>query len=230
MTEVSEGTGRRSPLLERGAEHGGGEQRRQEAADVGKASSRWHELVSELARPALSQPKTPTAPQSSAAEALRVNQNSPPHSTESESQAVRSTLEKAVQAAKADAQWSASGLPESLQRTVQLCTSEGPGAAKTAALGLLDFHQIVKNTKLRSPKTPSPPVSPHRDEETPGSKLGASRAFCAASCCTDARFFTGCLLFCRRSMLSNFSIRQQAQYISNKRQCAAGDVRLAQSG
>ena len=185
MAEVSEGTGRRSPLLERGAEHGGGEQRRQEAADVGKASTRWHELVSELARPALSQPKAPAAPQySTATEALSINQNSPPHSPERESQAVRSTLEKAVQAAKADAQWSASGLPESLQRTVQLCSSEGPGAAKTAALGLLDFHQIVKNTKLRSPKTPSPPVSPHREEERPNSKQGKGCAFCAASCWT----------------------------------------------
>lgn len=170
--------------MERGAEHGGGEQRRQEAADTGKASTRWHELVSELARPALSQSKAPAAPQSSATETPSINQNSPPQSPESEGQAVRSTLEKAVQAAKADAQWSASGLPESLQRTVQLCTSEGPGAAKTAALGLLDFHQIVKNTKLRSPKTPSPPVSPHREEERPTSKQGKSCAFCAASCCT----------------------------------------------
>ncbi|KAK9835653.1 hypothetical protein WJX74_005051 [Apatococcus lobatus] len=178
MTAVSNGTGRRSPLLERGTEHGGGEQRRLEAerANVGKASTRWHELVSELARPALSQPKPQTAPQTLPAEPT-VNQNSPPHSAkDSESQAVRSTLEKAVQAAKADAQWSASGLPESLQRTVQLCSSEGPGAAKTAALGLLDFHQIVKNTKLRSPKTPSPPVSPHREDERPSSKEGPGSA------------------------------------------------------
>ena len=180
MTNSSPDSGRRSPLLEKAAEHGGGMHARREAdhSDDAKASTRWHELVSELAKPALSHVKTQTAPQSGAENAA-ANQNFPPRTAENDSQTIRVTLEKAVQAAKADSQWSASGLPESLQRTVQLCSSEGPGAAKTAALGLLDFHQMVKNSKLRSPKTPSPPVSPEREEDRQGSKQGeyCSRPF-----------------------------------------------------
>ncbi len=175
MKQSTSDTGRRSPLQEKAAEHGGGMQPRREAdrADDAKASTRWHELVSELAKPALSQTKAQPIAQNEA-EQTAANQNSPPRSSEYDSQKVLTTLEKAVQAAKADSQWSASGLPESLQRTVQLCSSEGPDAAKTAALGLLDFHQMVKNSKLRSPKTPSPPVSPEREEDRQGSKQGDS--------------------------------------------------------
>ena len=168
-------------MLENGREHGGGMQPRPEAddADDTKASTRWHELVSELAKPALSNSK-PQSPKRNAAEAAAAEtQNSPPEGGGSDSQAVKTTLEKAVQAAKADSQWSASGLPESLQRTVQLCSSEGPDAAKTAALGLLDFHKIVKKSKLRSPKTPSPPVSPDREDERQGIKQGGFSLPCS---------------------------------------------------
>ncbi|KAK9867594.1 hypothetical protein WJX84_001566 [Apatococcus fuscideae] len=177
----------RSVLLEKGTAQGGGKQ----LADDGKASSRWHELVSELAKPSLSQSKAQTAAQP-ASEPQSASQTSPSKTVDSDSQAVRSTLEKAVEAAKADSQWSSSGLPESLERTVQLCTSEGPGAAKTAALGLLDFHQIVKNTKLRSPKAQSPPVSPPREAQWPASSK-EGQPVVGLSPATDNRQTTGSL-------------------------------------
>jgi len=40
--------------------------------------------------------------------------------------------------------WACSGLPEFLQRAVDLCERGSVAAACTAALNLLDFHVIVK--------------------------------------------------------------------------------------
>ena len=65
---------------------------------------------------------------------------------------VSGVLSKAVEVARKDSDWNSSGLPESLQRALELCDKQGPAAAIAAALRLLDFQQIVKAKSGNSPK------------------------------------------------------------------------------
>lgn len=70
----------------------------------------------------------------------------------SESSNVSGVLAKALEVARRDSDWNSSGLPESLQRALDLCDKEGPAAAVAAALRLLDFKQIVEAKSSNSPK------------------------------------------------------------------------------
>ena len=65
---------------------------------------------------------------------------------------VSGVLAKAVEVARSDSDWNSSGLPESLQRALDLCDKQGPTAAISAALRLLDFKQIVEAKSSNSPK------------------------------------------------------------------------------
>lgn len=69
-----------------------------------------------------------------------------------ESRDVSKVLTKAVELARKDSDWNSSGLPESLQRALDLCDKQGPAAAVAAALRLLDFQQIVEAKNGNSPK------------------------------------------------------------------------------
>lgn len=61
-------------------------------------------------------------------------------------------LTEAVRVASQDSDWNSSGLPESLQRALDLCDKQGPAAASAAALRLLDFQHIVEAKSSNSPK------------------------------------------------------------------------------
>ncbi|KAL0045119.1 hypothetical protein WJX82_008943 [Trebouxia sp. C0006] len=65
---------------------------------------------------------------------------------------VNSLLTEAVRVASQDSDWNSSGLPESLQRALDLCDKQGPAAASAAALRLLDFQHIVEAKSSNSPK------------------------------------------------------------------------------
>lgn len=65
---------------------------------------------------------------------------------------VNSLLTEAVRVASQDSDWNSSGLPESLQRALDLCNKQGPAAASAAALRLLDFQHIVEAKSSNSPK------------------------------------------------------------------------------
>ncbi|KAL0025629.1 hypothetical protein WJX79_010618 [Trebouxia sp. C0005] len=65
---------------------------------------------------------------------------------------VSSLLTEAVRVASQDSDWNSSGLPESLQRALDLCDKQGPAAASAAALRLLDFQHIVEAKSSNSPK------------------------------------------------------------------------------
>lgn len=65
---------------------------------------------------------------------------------------VSGVLTKAVALARKDSDWNSSGLPESLQRALDLCDKQGPAAAAATALRLLDFQQIVEAKSGNSPK------------------------------------------------------------------------------
>ena len=65
---------------------------------------------------------------------------------------VHSLLTEAVSVASKDSDWNSSGLPESLQRALDLCDKQGPAAASSAALRLLDFQHIVEAKSSSSPK------------------------------------------------------------------------------
>ena len=65
---------------------------------------------------------------------------------------VSGVLTKAVEVARKDSVWNSSGLPESLQRALELCDKQGPAAAVAAALRLLDFQQMVEAKSGNSPK------------------------------------------------------------------------------
>lgn len=65
---------------------------------------------------------------------------------------VSGLLSEAVDVAQKDSDWNSSGLPESLQRAVDLCNKQGPAAATAAALRLLDFQHIVEAKSSNSPK------------------------------------------------------------------------------
>lgn len=69
-----------------------------------------------------------------------------------EQQIVSGVLSQAVEVARKDSDWNSSGLPESLQRALDLCDKQGPAAAAAAALRLLDFQQIVEAKNGNSPK------------------------------------------------------------------------------
>ena len=71
-------------------------------------------------------------------------------------QKVSSLLKQAKDAASKDSDWNSSGLPESLQRALDLCDKQSPSAAIAAALRLLDFHHIVEAKSSNSPKSTSP--------------------------------------------------------------------------
>ena len=65
---------------------------------------------------------------------------------------VTTLLKEAVDAASKDSDWNSSGLPENLQRALDLCDRQGPAAATAAALRLLDFQHIVEAKSSNSPK------------------------------------------------------------------------------
>ena len=74
-----------------------------------------------------------------------------------EQHTVSGVLAKAVEVARKDSDWNSSGLPESLQRALDLCDKQGPAAAVAAALRLLDFQQIVEAKSGNSPRiSPKP--------------------------------------------------------------------------
>ena len=74
----------------------------------------------------------------------------------SDKEEVLSLLEQAKDAASKDSDWNSSGLPESLQRALELCDKQSPSAAVAAALRLLDFQHIVEAKSSNSPKSTSP--------------------------------------------------------------------------
>ncbi len=65
---------------------------------------------------------------------------------------VSDVLTEAVAVARKDSDWNSSGLPESLQRALDLCDKQGPAVAIAAALRLLDFQHIVEAKSSNSPK------------------------------------------------------------------------------
>ena len=71
-------------------------------------------------------------------------------------QEIYSLLDQAKDAASKDSDWNSSGLPESLQRALELCDKQSPSAAVAAALSLLDFQHIVEAKSSNSPKSTSP--------------------------------------------------------------------------
>ena len=81
---------------------------------------------------------------------------------------VSGLLSEAVDVARKDSDWNSSGLPESLQRAVDLCNKQGPAVATAAALRLLDFQHIVEAKSSSSPKG-----SPKQGPEVPASLLQA---------------------------------------------------------
>ncbi|KAK9833264.1 hypothetical protein WJX81_000910 [Elliptochloris bilobata] len=93
---------------------------------------------------------------------------------------VRRTLSAALQSAKEDANWSSSGLPESLQRALDLCERGSVVAACTAAQNLLGFHEIVKrNTSCSSRNAGRSP--PHGSDAEPGTAAAQHPAHTAAA-------------------------------------------------
>ena len=106
---------------------------------------------------------------------------------------VSGVLSKAVEVARKDSDWNSSGLPESLQRALDLCDKQGPAAAVAAALRLLDFQQIVEAKSGNSPKG-SPKQGQHAVQtqlvcaahlpHQSALAFGLSRMF---ACCAEAK-------------------------------------------
>lgn len=102
---------------------------------------------------------------------------------------VSGVLTKAVELARKDSDWNSSGLPESLQRALDLCDKQGPAAAVAAALRLLDFQQIVEAKNGNSPKG-----SPKQGQHFVQQCLATSSSTCLSYCHTPFIFAAAHLL------------------------------------
>jgi len=115
--------------------------------------------------------------------------------------------------------WACSGLPEFLQRAVDLCERGSVAAACTAALNLLDFHVIVKRAGS-SPRAAAAERTEGEGEQSGATNLAVQLLlrFHARQCCCIE------LAACLRKRLHLSALRSVAG-----QRCALGPPAIQQA-